>query len=130
MRYKLSTIFCLVAVLCAVFALPHPGQSAIYTREYTVSTSTDDADERTSGDYLGQVDNNAEDLDLELGYLVGVRFQGVQVPQGATILSAYIEFTAQDPDSNSYTLTINGESSNDPSAFVESNFNISKTKDS
>jgi hypothetical protein len=125
MRYKLSTIFFLVAVLCAVFALPHPGQSAIYTREYTVSTSTDDADERTSGDYLGQVDNNAEDLDLEVGYLVGVRFQGVQVPQGATILNAYIEFTAQDPDIDSYRVTIKGEASDNPLAFEEVDFNIS-----
>jgi len=122
MRYKLSTIFCLVAVLCAVFALPHPGWSASYTREYTISTNADDAEEDVSG---GNVDINDYDLDLEVGNMVGLRFENVQVPQGATITNAYISFIPEDPDSGTYEQTIYGEASDDAGEFAEVSNNIS-----
>jgi len=58
-----------------------PGE---HHREIRVSAALDDA-EQSSPD--------ADDLDLGLT-LVGVRFAGVDVPQGAGILSASVQFTA------------------------------------
>ena len=60
-----------------------------------VSINTDDGEQRISN---GSV--NLADSDLELGFdgtneqLIGMRFTGVRVPQGAIIQSAFIDFTA------------------------------------
>ena len=125
MRYKLSTIFCLVAIVCAVLAFAQPSQSETFTREYRVSTGSDDATEITSGEYIGDVSTGSSDLDLEEGEMVGVRFQGIQIPPGAVITNAYIVFTAEDPDSGSWILTITGQASDNAATFTSSDYNIS-----
>ncbi|UCH06161.1 MAG: hypothetical protein JSV55_08415, partial [Deltaproteobacteria bacterium] len=122
MRCKLCTLLCLIGVVCAAVALPQPAQSAVFTREYRVSTGSDDAEEQVS---TGEVSTGASDLDLEVGVMVGVRFQGIQVPPGAVITNAYIMFTAEDPDSGSWALGITGEASDDAATFTSSNYDIS-----
>jgi hypothetical protein len=87
-----------------------------------VSTGSDDAEEQVS---TGEVSTGASDLDLEEGVIVGVRFQGIQVPPGAVITNAYIMFTAEDPDSGSWALGITGEASDDAATFTSSNYDIS-----
>ena len=93
-----------------------------------VSTGSDDAEEATSGTmYLTS-------SDLELVYdsyqsagnqLVGIRFQGLNIPQGAIINSAYIQFTCDETKNNSGSLVIRGEDANNSSTFTTSNNNIS-----
>ncbi|MEE9337105.1 MAG: PilC/PilY family type IV pilus protein [Methylococcaceae bacterium] len=61
----------------------------------------------------------------ETEQLVGLRFQNVGVPQGATITSATIEFEAANNDSEVTALTIKGEGDDDSSAFVSTDNNIS-----
>jgi hypothetical protein len=125
MRYKAAITFCMIAVLWVVFALPQPAQSAVFTREYRVSTGSDDATEYTSGEDIGYVTTGSSDLDLEVGKMVGVRFQGIQVPPGSVINNAYIVFTAEDPDSGSWTLKITGQNSDNAATFTSSSYNIS-----
>jgi len=48
---------------------------------------------------------------------VGVRFQDIQVPQGATITSAYLVFTSNETDSQTTTVTIYGEASDNAAPF-------------
>jgi type IV pilus assembly protein PilY1 len=88
-----------------------------------ISGSSGDAEEGESA--AGEVNLVSDDLDLQWGVLVGLRFQEVQVPQGATITSAYIEFTPEHSDSGSFSQTIYGEDSDNASAFQEVTQNIS-----
>jgi hypothetical protein len=48
---------------------------------------------------------------------VGLRFRNVELPRGAEILSARVHFTADDVDSGTARLTIEGEASDDADAF-------------
>src|SRR3990172_8023297 len=73
-----------------------------------VSASTDDAEERASGSVT------KASSDLELVYdgtnqVVGMRFLDIAVPQGATITSAWIQFTADESQSEPTNLTIRAQ---------------------
>ncbi len=62
--------------------------------------------------------------------LVGMRFNGVNVPTGATIINAYIRFRAVGADApntnnNAATLTIRGEAADNPTTFTVTLNNIS-----
>jgi len=90
-----------------------------------VSTGSDDATEITSGTDIGDVSRGSSDLDLEEDKMVGVRFQGIQVPPGAVITNAYVIFTAEDPDSGSWVLGITGQASDNAATFTSSDYDIS-----
>ena len=65
--------------------------SSVTTLEVRVAASSDDAEERSSGGV------NLTSSDLELVYdgsdqTVGIRFNGVTIPQGASIRNAYVQF--------------------------------------
>ena len=83
-----------------------------------VNTSSDDAEQRTFG-----VDLSSGDLELvndpNLGdQVVGMRFTGLNIPQGATILSAYLQFTAdENRNTDPCNLTIFGEDTDNASTF-------------
>jgi len=55
--------------------------------------------------------------DMSEDQKVGLRFQNVQIPQGATITSAYLEFTTDETDSQETIVTIYGEDSDDAAPF-------------
>lgn len=88
-----------------------------FTRSYSISQSSDDAD----GSSLSV---SSSDMDIAK-YDNAVRFQGVGIPQGATITSAYIEFTSDDDLSGSYSTLIEGIDVNNASTF-SSNQNLSQ----
>ena len=77
-----------------------------------ISQSSDDADETT-------LSTSSSDLDLG-EFDVAVRFNGLAVPQGATISSAYIEFTSEANKSGSYSITIEGVDIDNASTFSNS----------
>jgi hypothetical protein len=85
----------------------------------------DDVEERTEGN----VTNNN---DLELAFdnggnqTVGLRFLEVNVPPGATISNAYIQFTVDEPATDPAELTIVGEMATRAGKFSDAvDFNIS-----
>ena len=80
--------------------------------EVRVNQSSDDAEEIVSSGAMRPLDST----DLELVFdgrtdqLVGMRFQDVEVPAGATITSAYLEFEVDETHNvDPSTLTIAGE---------------------
>jgi hypothetical protein len=102
-------------------ATPTPN-TAIF--EAQVSTSSDDAEERESGRmYL-----NSSDLELvhdRGNQTVGMRFNGINIPHGASIVNAYIQFQVDETPSASTDLTIEGEDVDDAATFTNSSGNIS-----
>ncbi|HEY3487630.1 MAG TPA: hypothetical protein VGL10_06155, partial [Gammaproteobacteria bacterium] len=82
-----------------------------------INHSYDDAEERSGGDL------RISDQDLELGdyssydQYVGLRFREVNVPQGSEIVSAYLQFTAEDATSSSTSLTIKAHDADEPPTF-------------
>ncbi|UCH24433.1 MAG: TolC family protein, partial [Trueperaceae bacterium] len=100
----------------------------IITIESRISTGTDDAEEEPSG----TVNTSSADLDLSFDssgnrteQIVGLRFNGIIVPQGATITRAYIQFKADEAHAGDIGLLIEGESSDDAATFTDADFGIS-----
>jgi len=90
---------------------------------YEVSENNDDAEERKSD---GKMYLNDHDLDLEPDFLVGLRWDNINIPQGASIASADIQFTAEDEDATpSAIYTIYGQMIDDAPAFSNINYDIS-----
>ena len=119
MRFRVSLIYCLMTISLLFLSLPQRAEASI-TVDIRVSSAGDDAEQ-----IEGVVELTDSDLDLQTGVIVGLRFQGVQVPQGATIVNAYIEFTPEDGESGTFTVDIAGQDSDDAPAFQEVNHNLS-----
>jgi hypothetical protein len=92
-----------------------------------VISGNDDAEE--SG---GDVTLDSSDLELtdDPDYwgndqTVGIRFQDVPVPAGATITSAYIRFTTDEPTDIETSVTIRGQAHADPPQFQNNQNNLS-----
>jgi hypothetical protein len=96
------------------------------TVEVRVSANNDDAEENSA---TGKMNRGSTDLELvdqgSLFQQVGMRFNGLSIPQGATITNAYIQFQADETHSGATTLTIEGEATDDAQTFTNTNGNIS-----
>ena len=105
-------------------------ENGIIPVESRVNLSTDDAEEHA--DFVME---SITSSDLEMVWetsdrqQVGMRFQSVNVPEGATITRAYIEFDPDETHSMTTTLTFEGQLSLDPATFddtpITSDGNIS-----
>jgi VCBS repeat-containing protein len=99
-------------------------QPTIFERR--VSSSNDDAEERISSGSVTLTDGN-----LELGQtgskaqIVGLRFNLVDVPQGAIVTNAYIQFRSDKATSTNALITFRGEDADNAAPFVKVNNNIS-----
>ena len=94
----------LIFIALACF-YPLATQAAGTTVESRVAASSDDAEERSAGSM------SLTSTDLELTYdgvtqKIGMRFNGLAIPPGATIVSAYIQFQAKEAQSEATSLTI------------------------
>ena len=91
-----------------------------------VNQDSDDAEEEVLS---GNIDLESSDLELinddGIDQIVGMRFESIAIPQGATITNAYIEFEADDTDNGSTSLSIFGQDINHAATFLSSNGNIS-----
>jgi hypothetical protein len=69
--------------------------------------------------------------DLELGYdgrrrqIVGLRFNELIIPPGATIHQAYIQFTVEDVKRSNAQLTITGQNTGDAPVFTDEDYDAS-----
>ncbi|MCB9048936.1 MAG: metallophosphoesterase [Lewinellaceae bacterium] len=92
----------------------------------TVAASSDDAEERRSS---GAVSLNSSDLELatdNFSQSVGMRFNGFNIPQGAFITNAYIQFTVDETlNSDPCDLSITGHASDNAPTFTGTGFNVS-----
>lgn len=94
--------------------------------ETRVSTGPDDAEERESG----RVYVDSSDLELvhdgsKGDQTVGLRFNDVQLPQGAVITHAHISFVADESDSEVTSLTIRAEATDSSQPILEQDNNLS-----
>jgi hypothetical protein len=100
---------------------PPTGDASVDVR---IAQSSDDVEERSSGAM------NFSSSDLELvrdgtqDQTVGLRFQNVNIPQGATITAAYLEFEADETDSSPTSISIAAEAVDNATAFTKVNFNL------
>ena len=96
----------------------------------TVSTGNDDAEEAPNGNM------NLNSTDLELvqessTQKIGMVFRDLDIPQGANIIEAKLQFTTDETSSQTTNLIIQGEDTNSASGFTSVNYNISsRTKTS
>jgi hypothetical protein len=89
-----------------------------------VANGSDDVEENSSG----TMDINSGDLELVYDtsvQVIGIRFNGVKIPMGATITNAYIQFKADETNSKAVNLTVFGEASANASAFSNTARNVS-----
>lgn len=100
---------------------------------YRVSASDDDAEEGDDGP--GVLDIDSSDLEIVDDHeddpsrrqTIGIRLTNVNIPQGAEILSAHLQFAVDEGDKNTdpFDVTIFGEASGDPESYAPVDFNIS-----
>ena len=86
----------------------------------TISTSSDDAEEKPDG----AMNLSSDDLDLRSGDVSGMRF-ALQVPQGASINEATVSFVAKGNTSGANTFTFRIQAANNANTFTSSNGNLS-----
>jgi len=99
-------------------------EGSVNSVDVRVTTSADDAEESATGN----VDLTSSDLELVYSggnQTVGMRFQNVSIPQGATIVQAYLQFQVDEVASNATALTIQGQDVDNAPTFVASADNIS-----
>ena len=95
------------------------------TTTSTVNSNSDDAEEKTNG----TVSTLSSDLEMIIDgsndQTIGIRFENLNIPQGAEIDYAFIQFTADQTDNvNPSDLELFGEASDDAFTFSTSNFDI------
>lgn len=121
----------------------HEGSSAnapklkySYTATNGCMTTTETAQVSIGNDDAEQygTTTNTIDTDIDIGYdsdlgsdqTVGIRFQGIDVPNGATITEAFIEFYSHDsPSTGTASFTIKGIDEDSPSTFAATTDDIS-----
>jgi len=122
LHFKGIFTFCLISFLFLGISNGF-GQTTVTSQ---VSNDNDDAEERVSN---GDMDRGSSDLELirdgSNDQLVGIRFRNINVPQGATIVSANIQFTADETDSGSTSLVIRGQDTNNAGNFSNNDDDIS-----
>ncbi|WP_066225170.1 T9SS type A sorting domain-containing protein [Formosa haliotis] len=98
------------------------------TLTFQVNTGSDDAEQAETG---GAMYSDSSDLELvydsfadQFNQTVGVRFNNILVPKGATILNARIQFTVDETSSDATNLVIHGEKVNNSMTFAETANNI------
>ncbi|MGV1100104.1 PilC/PilY family type IV pilus protein [Thiovibrio sp. JS02] len=92
-----------------------------YTTEARVVRSSDDAYEISNGNMSLTTTN----VQLGGSRHVGLRFDNVDIPQGATVSSANISFVPTSAGSNAITLTIKGEDQDSAATYTAAANNIS-----
>jgi hypothetical protein len=102
------------------------------TIDERISFDDDDSEEAISS---GSIDWGSSDLELgeeSSPQIVGMRWRNITIPQGATITSAYIEFTADEVQTGTpVNVTFWGEDADNAAVFENVAYNISpRTKTS
>jgi hypothetical protein len=95
------------------------GPGSVVTMDLPLAVGSDDAEQKGSGG----VTLTSTDLDMMTDRTavlaaVGLRFVNVPVPGGATVESAYIQFTADEAHSDPTSLTIQGQAIDDAPTFT------------
>jgi uncharacterized protein YjiK len=96
------------------------GTSGVNPLDVRVAASSDDAEEGSTG----SVTLTAGTLHLG-AQTVGLRFNGVAIPQGTTVVHAYVQFTVQNEQWLATSLTVQGQASDNALTFTSTRGNVS-----
>jgi hypothetical protein len=107
--------------------LSFSGAGGVQSLDVRVNANSDDAEEVAG---TGIVQRGDGDLDMmtdssDTKLVVGARFNGVSVPAGASITTAYLQFQSDEAHSVPATLTIKGQSADSPPTFTTTSFDLS-----
>jgi hypothetical protein len=95
---------------------PPPPPPTTGVLDVPVAAGTDDAEERSAS-----VSLTGTDLELVVDgttlQTVGLRFAGVAVPPGATIMQAFVQFTVDEATTTPAALTVAGQAADAPPGF-------------
>lgn len=102
--------------------------TTVFSKSVLVSASSDDSEENTVGGPTGTTNSS----DLEIGSIggglysqIGTRFLGLNIPYGAVITNAYVQFSAERTHSGvSPNLLVYGQLEINPPTFVRATGNI------
>ena len=89
-----------------------------------ISSGEDDAEERSDGTLY----RNSSDLELttdQTQQTVGLRFNNLAIPQGATVTNAHLQFKVDEASSDATTLTIQAQASDNAVPFEYLTHNLS-----
>lgn len=93
--------------------------------EKRVTSGADDVEERQTG----TVAIDSSDLELVIDgtkiQTVGIRFTDIDIPEGAVITAAYVQFQADKTSAGEVSLLIRGQDSDDAAAFSTVKFSVS-----
>jgi hypothetical protein len=103
---------------------PPPPPPGDHVFEKRVVAGSDDAEQRGSS-----LDLSSSDLELVADgstvQKVGLRFTGIDIPKGAVITNAWIQFQTDETSSTATSLQIRGQDSDDAFTFANTSNNIS-----
>ena len=106
------------------FIIPAPEQQTALS--IPVIRNVDDAEER----YYGRITRFSVDLDVNSNYPYnGIRFQNIDIPQGAVVTSARMKFFANNTITNNVNFRISAQDDDSPAAFSTDYYNISNRWD-
>ena len=100
------------------------GATGIVSLDKRIAAGSDDAEEKPSG----KVVRGNDDLELvdDAGIQkVGLRFTGLTIPRGATIRAAYVQFQADETQSETTSLTFQAQAADNAPTFSGAKFNVS-----
>jgi hypothetical protein len=92
--------------------------------ERFIAASEDDAEESGGGVARGSTDLELV-VDGSQNQVVGLRFTNLTIPAGATITSAFVQFTTDEVKTEPTQLTIAGQAADNASTFTGTALNIS-----
>jgi len=94
--------------------------------ETRVIASSDDVEELLTNNSIYMTSSDLElTQDGLTNQLIGIRFQNIPIPQGATVTKAYIRFTVDEVSTGVVNLTIYGEDSDNSQTFLTTPNNVS-----
>ncbi len=101
--------------------------SSIKNYSGQVNSGANDVEERVPD---GSIDATSTDLDLMVDdgntySTVGVRITNINIPAGAVIMNAYLQFTADEVQSDTTNLSINAEATGNSPAFSNIAYSVS-----
>jgi hypothetical protein len=117
-----KTFTLLVGLMLAITTLN--GQIP-FTVTYAIQAGADDAEEAVNSGAMNLTSSDLEMVREATDQIIGLRFAGINIPQGATILNAYIQFTTDETDDVATSLIIAGELTANAMTFSNTAFNIS-----
>ncbi|MBX9448769.1 MAG: DUF839 domain-containing protein [Taibaiella sp.] len=123
-------LLCSALLLGSVMSVTaHLSFAQSMTQVKIVASGIDDAEENITGSAIGEIDLTSSDLELSTDgsdeQVIGLRFTNINIPAGATIERAFIQFTSKnDKDPVLGDIEITAEYTGNATSFLATAFDI------